>query len=122
VRRGDIVVFLREEKGQKYVYIWRVVGLPGEKVETSGEMLTINGRAPERERLREVDGMTIYRETTEGSSYEIAVDPRAPQRPPDTSITVPPGHFFVMGDNRLNALDSRSFGPISFGSIIGRKL
>jgi signal peptidase I len=64
----------------------------------------------------------LYRETIDGASYEVAVDPRTQQRPPDTEITVPPGHFFVMGDNRLNALDSRFFGPISFSSIIGKKL
>lgn len=122
VRRGDVVVFLREEGGQQYTYIWRVIGLPGEKVESTGETLTLNGQAPQRERLREADGMTIYRETIEGASYEIAFDPRVAQRPPDTSITVPPGHFFVMGDNRFDAVDSRYFGPISFGSIIGKKL
>lgn len=122
VRRGDIVVFQREENGQKYIYVWRVIGLPGEKVEASGEALTINGRAPARERLRETNGLTIFRETIDTASYEIAVDPQPRQRPPDASITVPPGHFFVMGDNRLNAVDSRYLGPISFRSIIGRKL
>src|SRR5713226_3983590 len=45
VKRGDIVVFIREENGQRYNYIWRVVALPGEKVEASGESLTINGQA-----------------------------------------------------------------------------
>src|SRR5207244_4326654 len=43
VKRGDIVVFVREENGQRYNYIWRVVALPGDKVEASGEVLTING-------------------------------------------------------------------------------
>ncbi|WP_424594824.1 signal peptidase I [Bradyrhizobium sp.] len=43
-------------------------------------------------------------------------------RAPDASVKVPPDQFFVMGDNRLDARDSRYFGPISFSSIIGRKL
>jgi signal peptidase I len=56
------------------------------------------------------------------ASYEIALvtSPRTP--PPDVSLTVPPDQFFVMGDNRFNAVDSRYFGPISFNSIIGKKL
>jgi signal peptidase I len=122
VKRGDIVVFRRQENGEEYIYIWRVVGLPGDKVETSGESLAINGAATQRQRLREADGTMIYRETIDGASYEIALDPRAAERPPDTTVTVPPGHFFVMGDNRLNAVDSRYFGPIPFSSIIGKKL
>ena len=122
VKRGDVVVFRRQQNGAEYIYIWRVIGLPGDKVETSGETLTINGAATERQRLREVDGIMIYRETIDGVSYEIAVDPQAAERPPDTRVTIPPGHFFVMGDNRLNAVDSRAFGPIPFGSIIGKKL
>src|SRR5689334_2484916 len=49
VKRGDIVVFIREENGQRYNYIWRVIALPGEKVEASGESLTVNGQAVQRE-------------------------------------------------------------------------
>lgn len=41
VKRGDIVVFVREQNGKHYNYIWRVVGMPGETVEASGESLTI---------------------------------------------------------------------------------
>src|SRR4051794_25945408 len=44
VKRGDIVVFVREENGQRYNYIWRVVALPGDKVEAAGEALSINGQ------------------------------------------------------------------------------
>src|SRR3954462_6003746 len=44
VKRGDIVVFVRQENGQSYNFIWRVVALPGEKVDTSGQSLTINGQ------------------------------------------------------------------------------
>ena len=122
VKCGDIVVFVREENGQRYDYIWRVVALPGDKVEASGEGLTINGQPVQRERVREADGTTIFREQVGAAAYEVAFDTSPLSRPPDSSVTVPPGHFFVMGDNRFNARDSRYFGPISFTSIIGRKL
>ena len=122
VQRGDIIVFVHEENGQRYNYIWRVVALPGERVEASGEALMIDGQPVRREHLRESGNMTIYREQASPIQYEVAFDSAARQRPPDTSVTVPPEHFFVMGDNRFNAVDSRYFGPISFTSILGRKL
>jgi signal peptidase I len=122
VKRGDIVVFIREENGQRYNYIWRIVALPGEKVEASGESLTINGQAVQRRRLREADGRTTFREQIGEVSYEVAFEFSPRSRPPDASVTLPAGQFFVMGDNRFDARDSRYFGPVSFSSIIGKKL
>ncbi len=122
VKRGDIVVFVREENGQRYNYIWRVVALPGEKVEASSESLTINGHAVQRQRVREADGKTVFREQIGDVSYEVAFDLSPRDRPPDVSVTIPPDQFFVMGDNRFGARDSRYFGPISFSSITGKKL
>jgi len=122
VKRGDIVVFLREENGRRYNYIWRIVALPGEKVEASGESLTINGHPVQRQRVREADGKTIFREQNGDVSYEVAFDESPRFNARDVSVTVPPDHFFVMGDNRFDARDSRYFGPIAFSSIIGKKL
>jgi signal peptidase I len=122
VKRGDIVVFVRDQNGKHYNYVWRVIGLPGETVETSGESLMINSQPVRRERVGEVEGKTIFREQIGDISYQIAFDPSARERPPDTTVTVPPEHLFVMGDNRFNAFDSRRFGPIPFSSIIGKKL
>jgi len=122
VKRGDIVIFVREEDGQKYHYIWRVIGLPGEKVEASGAALKINGRAVERQRIRQEEGRIIFREQVNGAAYEIALDEAPAHDFKDVSVTVPPEHFFVMGDNRFNARDSRDFGPIPFASILGKKL
>jgi signal peptidase I len=122
VQRGDIVVFVREENGQLYNYIWRVVALPGEKVEASGDSLTINGQRVQRQRVREAGGSVVFREQVGDAAYEVAFDTSPRFIPPDTSITVPPAHLFVMGDNRFQATDSRYFGPIAFSSIVGRKL
>jgi signal peptidase I len=122
VKRGDIILFWREEKGARYVYIWRVIALPGETVEASGEALAINGQPFARQKVREADGKTIVQERIGEASYEVALDTAPRYTPPPVSITVPAGMFFVMGDNRFNAVDSRSFGPVPFTSIIGRKL
>jgi signal peptidase I len=122
VKRGDIVVFVREENGQRYNYIWRVVALPGDKVEASGETLIVNGEPIQRQRVREADGRIVFREQIGDAAYEVAFDTLPNSWPPDSSVTVPPNQFFVMGDNRFNARDSRYFGPITFSSIIGKKL
>jgi signal peptidase I len=122
VKRGDIIVFVREQNGQRYNYIWRVIGLPGDLVQTSGESLIINRQPAARQRVADADGKSLFRETVENVSYEIAFDASVSERPPDVAVTVPPDHVFVMGDNRFNAFDSRRFGPIPFSSIIGKKL
>jgi signal peptidase I len=122
VKRGDVVVFVREENGQRYNYIWRIVALPGERIEASGASLVINGQAVERRRLREADGKVMFREHIGDISYEVAFDQQPASLPPDASVTVPADQFFVMGDNRFGARDSRYFGTISFSSIIGKQL
>jgi signal peptidase I len=120
VKRGDIIVFIREENGQRYNYIWRVVALPGEKVEASGESLVINGNPVQRQHIRDADGKKIFREQNGEVSYEIAIETPDSELP-DVSLTIPADQFFVMGDNRNDARDSRHFGPIAFSSIIGKK-
>jgi signal peptidase I len=122
VKRGDIVVFVREENGKPYNYIWRVIGLPGERLEASGDSLAVGGQTLQRQHVRVADGKAIVREQIGAVAYEVAFESSPRYRPPDTSVRVPPDHFFVMGDNRFGARDSRYFGPIPFKSIIGKKL
>lgn len=122
VKRGDIVVFILEENGQRYNYIWRVVALPGDSVVATGEDLSISGNPVQRDHRREADGKTVYREHAGEVTYEVAFEDSPAHIPPDVSLTVPPDQFFVMGDNRNGARDSRYFGPIPFDSIIGKKL
>src|SRR5215471_12777770 len=122
VQRGDIIVFVREENGQRYNYIWRVIGLPGDTIVTSGESLTINGQPVAHERIREEGGAAIVRERLGEVVFEVALSQSPEEEPPDVSLTVPPDHFFVMGDNRFDARDSRYFGPVAFSAIIGKKL
>lgn len=122
VQRGDVVIFKHRQEGRDYIYIWRVVALPGETVETNGRTLVVDGRAAELEPLREDDDAAIVREQLDGVGYEVAFNNAPRQMPPDASLVVPEGHFFLLGDNRFDAADSRYHGPIPFSEIIGKKL
>jgi signal peptidase I len=96
-RRGDVVVFLPPTDAQTDDLIKRVIGLPGETVETRGGNVWIDGR-----RLEEpyILGTT----STEGQ-WRLG-----------------PDELFVMGDNRGLSLDSRTFGPISMDKVVGKAL
>jgi signal peptidase I len=122
VARGDIIMFERQEKGQRYVYIWRVVGLPGETVMIDGDRLLVNDKEVLRDKVRSEDSLEIYRERCEDATYEVAYGPKLPPDIADSmKVTVPQDHLFVMGDNRHHAVDSRAFGPIPFSSIVAKK-
>ena len=126
--RGEIVVFFSPANGQRLVK--RVIGLPGDTLELRDNRLLINGRA--------LDYTALAAETREAipSSQRPAHDfanERLPERAPPVMATpalsalrtfgpktIPAGHYFMMGDNRDNSLDSRYFGPVPRDKIVGR--
>jgi signal peptidase I len=95
-KRGDIVVFESSEFGEDLIK--RVVGLPGDNILIVRGSLYVNGEQQKEPYLNT--------ELSDQSSYG-----------PDT---VPPGHVFVMGDNRADSSDSRIFGPVPEESILGK--
>jgi signal peptidase I len=130
--RGDIVVF-RLPKDDSVDYIKRVIGLPNDKIQMIGGVLHINGKPVERERIEDfvetdADGTTTrakrWRETLpNGVSYTTLnlVDNSFYSNTP--VYEVPPGHYFMMGDNRDNSQDSRVVSAVGFvplENIIGR--
>jgi signal peptidase I len=121
VARGDVVIFTAPSQGQETVFVWRVVGLPGDAVQTKGNEVIINGQALKHEFVRADEDMQISLETNGEASYEIAFGKHPPEKPPpDVDIILPPGQYFVMGDNRNEASDSRYRGPIAFEQIFAK--
>jgi signal peptidase I len=103
VHRGDIIVFKTPPGQDDGVndLVKRVIGLPGETVEFRDGSVFVNGKQLDEHYLP--DG------TVTAPTCGVA-----------TSVTVPAGHYWVMGDNRTQSKDSRCFGAIPKGDIVGR--
>jgi signal peptidase I len=130
--RGDVVVF-RLPKDDSTDYIKRVIGLPGDRIQMIDGRLHINGEPVKRERAEDfIENDEIGRTTRvkrwvetlpNGVSYTTLdlIDNGLYDNTP--VYAVPPGHFFMMGDNRDNSTDSRELsqvGYVPFENIIGR--
>ena len=118
-KRGDVMVFFPPHKDQ--YYIKRVIGLPGDELEYRNKVLTINGVVQQQTALAG-DKRSLYRQKMEvlgGIEHEIQQN-IAVARDDDFSLTVPDGYYFMMGDNRDNSADSRSWGPVPEARIVGK--
>ena len=128
--RGDVAVF-RQPKNESVAFIKRIVGLPGDRIQVTNGVLSINDVPVNRSKkgiAAATDGynvikFVVYEETLpNGRSYEI--HERSNDDPLDnTSVyEVPAGHYFMMGDNRDNSRDSRaaSVGMVPAENLIGR--
>ena len=123
-QRGDIVVFSTDDILNPYVrkstfYIKRIVGLPGETVSINPPDLIINGSPITDPEIFQIisSGKDGYHGFTLASSGNVAEDVLSN---PEDTITLGTDEYFVLGDNSINSLDSRYFGPIRGKSIIGK--
>jgi len=131
--RGDVMVF-KLPTDPTVDFIKRIVGLPGDKIQVVNGVLHINGESVKREKLGEfvtrqsngsIQRLIKYRETLpSGKSYEIAEESDTWNWTDNTSVySVPPGHYFAMGDNRDHSRDSRFLDNVGFipeKNLVGR--
>lgn len=111
IERYDIVVF-KYPRDLKTDYVKRVIALEGEKIEIKDKEVYINDRLISEEYKIHIDE-EIYRKSEYYSYDDMIRDNFGP-------VVVPPGHCFVMGDNRDNSLDSRYWGFLPLENIKGR--
>ncbi len=135
-KRGDVAVFKLPRDGQTD-YIKRVIGMPGDRIQMKDGRLSINGEVVPREPIARARTEDVYGRETEVATYRETlpdgVQHTIIERDGDTAIsdntqlfTVPAGHYFMMGDNRDNSLDSRvaaeygGVGFVPFENLVGR--
>lgn len=121
VNRGDVIVFQRQRADGQIDFVWRVVGLPRDKIAIRGDRLVVNGLPVTVEQLSDYGNVRVFREHLGDRSYSIAIAPDGNEGSAEfQEVEVPDGYFFVLGDNRHHAADSRTSGPVAFEEIIGR--
>ncbi len=128
--RGDVIVF-KLPSDNKTDYIKRLIGLPGDTVRMQDGRLFINGQLIERNKredyvYRDTEGSVrrpaLYAETLPGGLVHDILEEGDNRRLDNTrEFVVPPGQYFMMGDNRDNSVDSRAdVGFVPAENLVGR--
>jgi signal peptidase I len=99
-KRGDVIVFKHPTEGKDFIK--RCIGVAGDRIEIKNDVVYVNG-APQDEPYKILRGFG-------GSSSDFG------------PVVVPAGHVFMMGDNRHNSYDSRSWGPLDLQYVKGKAM
>lgn len=113
-QRGEVVAFTLPDRGLA-TFVKRVIGLEGDQIEIRNGVLYVN--RVESKYIPEKDD--LYTEEF-GQGGKASVHWAAAKLKDFGPIDVPKNHFFALGDNRIDSLDSRSWGPVPYSCLKGR--
>lgn len=127
IRDGDIIVFIKPGEPD-LTLVKRVMGVPGDRIHLQDGVVYRNGQPLNEPQAvkRSPEDYEPYRDNFPAvpPSYGMEVTPtwtaELPSHIENGDLVVPPGHYFAMGDNRPDSLDSRYWGFVSKQNIIGR--
>ena len=133
--RGDVIVFRypNYEKNPGYSgvdFIKRIVAGPGDVISYKNDQLSINGKSMNIKKIgpytavdsgKIMNNYQLVQELLDSMPHEILLNPNG-QSKEIPEITIPDGHYFVMGDNRSHSSDSRFWGFVPEDYIIGRAI
>ena len=124
-KRGEIIVF--ESKTANLRLIKRIVGLPGDIVSMHNEVITINGQQltlkvlDDNQVTNDASKLNYFSETIGKINHRINIDDTASNLMSNFSaVTVPKGHYLVLGDNRRHSADSRVYGFVPHQELRGK--
>ena len=119
IGRGNVIVFKYPEDPERD-FIKRVIGLPGEQIEVRRKRVYVNGHLLDEPYAHYIEQPpAVPAEIESGPDHQaLGGDPRESYGP----VTVPPKHYFVMGDNRDNSQDSRYWGFLPRDYVKGKAL
>ena len=136
-KRGDVAVF-RFPNDETLDYIKRVVGLPGDHISYYNRRLSVNGKPLKTDFQNTYQGLgessdllinqgcdnikancKVFNESIGEADYTIMTNPDV-RYSADGELFVPPGHYFVMGDNRDHSNDSRFWGFVPEENLVGK--
>lgn len=132
-KRGDLVLFYYP-RDPSIIFVKRLIGLPGDHIEYRDKVLYINGKEmPQKDIGTAIDDepatnltpeehipVLVKEEDLDGVKHQIFINENRPVWAGNFSVDVPPGHYFMVGDNRDNSGDSRAWGFVSEDMLIGK--
>jgi signal peptidase I len=125
IRRGDIVVF-RYPVDVTQTYVKRVIGIPGDRIRIVNKQVYRNGqKLYEPYTYFKTEYIDSYRDnfpSTPNTRITEGAQEMLERHVVNGEVVVPPGHYFVMGDNRDSSFDSRYWGFVPRENIIGKPL